>query len=578
QGISNGGSGRSVGGWFGGGLPTPPATTDMAALSVPNGRGSYQQTYPYLSEQKPTASMTHLDTRPAAYAPIGKNTAGEYGFRAQPTGQSYGTSAAKPQEDQIASHLQIPGSVNSSKGSLAEFAAEITCLFWFETSDTLEYAEALPYGAAPDRGLNPDAIPSIGFRKWVTTILSTTQVGKNVILLALMFIHRLKKFNRSVSGKRGSEFRLLTIALMLGNKFLDDNTYTNKTWAEVSGISVNEIHIMEVEFLSNMRYELYASHAEWEEWKSKLGRLGSFYEKASRFDRSQANSPTTPVTQAIPHKLPSPPSGQRSVNGVYSNLPNPLHTLPYLPRSPVRQPTGMEYPYGRKRSLDTSLELPPAKRIQSSLSASTNLSPTVLTPNSVYTPGSANTANSYDSARVPQLPLPIPNSANRAGTQLAPLSLSGPRAMGAVYPNTTGYSQPIIPITAGPSNMPPISNTNIGVPTTGSLVPSHAGSAHTSPTNLYGTGTPTRPGLSPSYFLMNRSSPYRPVRHVNTLLYPPPSGAMQNPTKNIDYQQMHYQPLSKNTNQLHPGPMPCLQPDAWAGHAVTPGTQAYRPY
>jgi hypothetical protein len=66
--------------------------------------------------------------------------------------------------------------------------------------------------------LAPDALPSIGFLKWVTTILSTTQVTQNVILLALLFIHRLKKFNPGVSGKKGSEYRLLTIALMLGNK------------------------------------------------------------------------------------------------------------------------------------------------------------------------------------------------------------------------------------------------------------------------------------------------------------------------------------------------------------------------
>ena len=69
-----------------------------------------------------------------------------------------------------------------------------------------------------DHGLVPDATPSIGFRKWVTTILTTTLVSKNVILLALLFVYRLKKFNPAVSGKRGSEFRLLTIALMLGNK------------------------------------------------------------------------------------------------------------------------------------------------------------------------------------------------------------------------------------------------------------------------------------------------------------------------------------------------------------------------
>lgn len=68
-------------------------------------------------------------------------------------------------------------------------------------------------------------MPTMGFRKWVTTILSTTQVSQNVILLALMFIYRLKKFNPGVRGKKGSEFRLMTIALMMGNKCAV-NSYT----------------------------------------------------------------------------------------------------------------------------------------------------------------------------------------------------------------------------------------------------------------------------------------------------------------------------------------------------------------
>jgi hypothetical protein len=91
-------------------------------------------------------------------------------------------------------------------------------LFWFESAATLRHAEEIPDVSLVERGLVPDATPSIGFRKWVTTILTTTLVSKNVILLALLFIYRLKKFNPGVSGKRGSEFRLFTIALMLGNK------------------------------------------------------------------------------------------------------------------------------------------------------------------------------------------------------------------------------------------------------------------------------------------------------------------------------------------------------------------------
>ena len=91
----------------------------------------------------------------------------------------------------------------------------MTCLFWFETTAKLNAIEN-NLDAVPT--LTPEVSPALGFQKWVTTVLSTTQVSQNVVLLALMFIYRLKKFNSAVKGKSGSEFRLLTIALMLGNK------------------------------------------------------------------------------------------------------------------------------------------------------------------------------------------------------------------------------------------------------------------------------------------------------------------------------------------------------------------------
>ncbi|KAL8678805.1 MAG: hypothetical protein Q9186_004863 [Xanthomendoza sp. 1 TL-2023] len=118
----------------------------------------------------------------------------------------------------IVAYLQIPSSINESKGSLAEFAAQITCLFWFESSITLQYVEDSEAIPAPIQPLVLEAVPTMGFRKWVVSILSTTQVSQNVILLALMFIYRLKQLNPGVKGKLGSEFRLFTVALMLGNK------------------------------------------------------------------------------------------------------------------------------------------------------------------------------------------------------------------------------------------------------------------------------------------------------------------------------------------------------------------------
>lgn len=92
---------------------------------------------------------------------------------------------------------------------------QMTCLFWFEKTPKLQ---AIENRLHPVPSLVADAIPTPSFQKWVATILSTTQVSQNVILLALLFIYRLKKFNSGVKGKKGSEFRLMTVALMLGNK------------------------------------------------------------------------------------------------------------------------------------------------------------------------------------------------------------------------------------------------------------------------------------------------------------------------------------------------------------------------
>jgi hypothetical protein len=226
---------------FRNGLPTPPTSKAMTGLTLKN----HYNNGVHARAQR-VAQYPHHD------AGSGENGVGERNVAGRDPDQlvhhdrshrhrssasrDFGFDAKNSSSNVIAANFRIPESVNRSGGSMAEFAAEvgwsaarlfatvtdlatqITCLFWFESAATLRRAEEIPDASLVDRGLVPDATPSIGFRKWVTTILTTTLVSKNVILLALLFIYRLKKFNTGVSGKRGSEFRLFTIALMLGNK------------------------------------------------------------------------------------------------------------------------------------------------------------------------------------------------------------------------------------------------------------------------------------------------------------------------------------------------------------------------
>ncbi|KAI3633641.1 hypothetical protein MIR68_008588 [Amoeboaphelidium protococcarum] len=62
------------------------------------------------------------------------------------------------------------------------------------------------------------------------------------------------------------EYRLFTIALLLGNKYLDDHSYSNKAWSEVTGIELRKLNVMEMEFLKFVNYEFLVHEVEYVLW------------------------------------------------------------------------------------------------------------------------------------------------------------------------------------------------------------------------------------------------------------------------------------------------------------------------
>lgn len=56
----------------------------------------------------------------------------------------------------------------------------------------------------------------------------------------------------------------------LANKFLDDSTFTNKTWSDVSGMKLQDLNTMEAEFLEALGYELFVHRYEFDQWRNAL--------------------------------------------------------------------------------------------------------------------------------------------------------------------------------------------------------------------------------------------------------------------------------------------------------------------
>ncbi|KAF7372377.1 hypothetical protein MVEN_00098000 [Mycena venus] len=168
-----------------------------------------------------------------------------------------------------------------SSALVAEKTCEMICYLWFassvsstasgtSTSDdpTKEHVDGQREGGNGGRKTpRPSSIhftassPFVGFTR---KLLETTQS------FALHYIHHLRVRNAGIPPQPGSEFRVCVAGLMMANKFLDDNTYTNATWAAVSLIPLAQINTMERESLMGCGYNLNVSKGVYEDWGQLL--------------------------------------------------------------------------------------------------------------------------------------------------------------------------------------------------------------------------------------------------------------------------------------------------------------------
>ena len=393
---------------------------------------------------------------------------------------------------------------------------------------------------------------------------------------------------------------------------LDDNTYTNKTWAEVSCFAVHEIHVMEVEFLSNMRYNLLASKHEWEHWLTKLACFREYYERALKQPASplhvssNANSLQSPNTSPKPAMLPmmpdlppytptttktfSPTSSHSQDWATYqSNAMSPLASKPVL-RSTTSRKRSPEYDaaaHPAKRQMPPRGAEAPSVDNTSRTSANHDHRPPV--PNLSLLTSQTPSQTPYNG---PYTGAPTGYQPNQ-NMSLPPLQ-QGVRAMSTVYqPDNAGFPQAQPPQQQQQQqqqqqhqqHQPPLSQNmaavgatagySSGVPTMGPSANQGTPTKRRSPVGLvqyasspmadgFGTGSamPTPLALtpianSPSIYLQQRASPYRPIRHVNTLLHPPPTASLDQYHLSLPVppSHMHYQPLGRR-NDVRTGVVP----------------------
>ncbi|GCB25154.1 meiotically up-regulated gene 80 protein [Aspergillus awamori] len=239
------------------------------------------------------------------------------------------------------------------------------------------------------RSVYPGSSVPPQFRKYVYQILSSTRLPSSTILLGLYYLAsrmRMLSSTKVFHTGSGQVYRMLTVALLLGSKFLDDNTFQNKSWAEVSNIPVSELNSMELEWLFAFEWKIHdriydqqdgfaswLSH--WETWRTKtVARAQESRHALAPIDTNVSRSHRVSKPLLSPEG-PIPPQYQRSTSYETSWL-NPAASEYSPPSAPHTGPNTPDYyaagpwytqpppPYSRTWVPPPQQYIPPAPRSQ----------------------------------------------------------------------------------------------------------------------------------------------------------------------------------------------------------------------
>ncbi|KAL9136784.1 MAG: hypothetical protein Q9175_001994 [Cornicularia normoerica] len=147
----------------------------------------------------------------------------------------------------------------------------------YDMEDMVDFVSKIAQGIV----LRSESPVHSDFHKYVLQILSSTRLPSSTILLGLHYLaERMTLLSNSGKYNQGSGqvYRMLTTALVLGSKFLDDNTFQNRSWSEVSSIPISELNVLEVEWLTDIKWNMHINpddpegfllwHQRWQAFKA----------------------------------------------------------------------------------------------------------------------------------------------------------------------------------------------------------------------------------------------------------------------------------------------------------------------
>lgn len=180
------------------------------------------------------------------------------------------------------------------------------------------------------------------FHKFTNQVLTATRLPKATVILALVYLSKRWALGNipTTDANVHIAYKLLVVALLLANKFHDDNTFTNKSWNEATGVPVQDLNIIERNWLKSIQWSLHLNQSDrkgwekwndcWEYWVASRRKSAAPTYKPSMADFSNTRYSETVSRSVYPSPAHSPEAATIGSDKVRQLLasPAPSYTIP----------------------------------------------------------------------------------------------------------------------------------------------------------------------------------------------------------------------------------------------------------
>ena len=103
-----------------------------------------------------------------------------------------------------------------------------------------------------------NSIPKISIKDYLERIQEYTRIEQNTLILSLIYIDRLCSIGKIVLTYYNIH-KILFASILIAIKYNEDRFYDNKYYAEIAGVKINELKLMEFNFILISEYQMFVS-------------------------------------------------------------------------------------------------------------------------------------------------------------------------------------------------------------------------------------------------------------------------------------------------------------------------------